>query len=889
MNERRKPARAGSEKDAGGGRRRPGPPWGLPRRHLALFCVLLSALAVSPARAQEQDEPAAEAVRPGFEYVIYVSREPESRRRFECKRVAPDTGFITDPDIAPYFPYRLARGRDHYAVIEPLESMTLYWLDAEQRYARWMVGAAGSLAECEQLLVKIEIRAREQARFSRRAAEHTPQWRKALEEATLGYIERLQPDASLEKLDVPKLWGELSERRRLLLEGPAQPAQEPAEPSDRALPGGAEPGEPPDELAPEPPQEAQATREPPIEPAGEVDLPDVEWLIAEAAPNDNGTHVALRWPIMIETEPVEEKPADKPEEHEEPAPRKPNKLLSEAERDELRGLEERLKALRPAYTYATYIAEAKAKQEEFRQDIAQSRNDYLAKAAAFFTIVTAFKAEVGTQVGPLVGLEAQEVTPRSLAERMEGLEGMLDEAQRRARSAGATAGDFDDFDRLRYARQLARHYLEMEEKRVSLALIEQDLLWNLSEALKGAQLPEGDAPQAQAGEPDTEALRAALAAHLEAGSSLDADDSPEASAAWEGAGQALGQATGAWQAAKAAQMRARLTGLALQEPAEPHFRREMTRLDVLSAGAAERLKDIKRDHQGRPYFFAIGTAPEGQEPPEPLEWSNAAGAGPAVYDAAKTTNMLFALLFCGAVLFMIHHVRRHPDVFVRRIPGLEAVDEAIGRATEMGKPAVFVHGLTGVSDIAVLASVSILGRMARRIADYESDLLVVNNDPIVYSLSYEVVQEGYMEAGRPDAFKPDNIFMVASRQFPYVAAVAGIMSRRRPAANFFMGYFYAESLILAEAGAATGAIQIAGTDSFTQLPFFVTTCDYTLMGEELYAASAYLSREPRVLATLKAQDLGKLVLMAVLTLGILLGTVGWPILQTIFAAYEKGW
>jgi len=218
---------------------------------------------------------------------------------------------------------------------------------------------------------------------------------------------------------------------------------------------------------------------------------------------------------------------------------------------------------------------------------------------------------------------------------------------------------------------------------------------------------------------------------------------------------------------------------------------------------------------------------------------------------------------------------------------MDAVDEAIGRATEMGRPALFVHGLTGVSDVAVLASISILARIARQIARYDSKLLVVNNDPIVFSLSQEVVQEGYLEAGRPDAFNPDNVFMVASQQFPYVAAVAGIMAREQPAANFFMGYFFAESLILAEEGAATGAIQIAATDSFTQLPFFITTCDYTLMGEELYAASAYLSREPRMLGTLKAQDFGKVVLASALFLGSVLSNFGIDTIKILFTAYEK--
>jgi hypothetical protein len=112
--------------------------------------------------------------------------------------------------------------------------------------------------------------------------------------------------------------------------------------------------------------------------------------------------------------------------------------------------------------------------------------------------------------------------------------------------------------------------------------------------------------------------------------------------------------------------------------------------------------------------------------------------------------------------------------------------------------------------------------------------------------------------------------------------VDGIMLRKKPAANFFMGYYFAEALLLTETGASTGAIQIAGTDADHQLPFFVTTCDYTLIGEELYAASAYLSREPVQVGTLRGQDIGKALILGVLGVGTILATLGvlfeaqWP-------------
>ncbi len=238
-----------------------------------------------------------------------------------------------------------------------------------------------------------------------------------------------------------------------------------------------------------------------------------------------------------------------------------------------------------------------------------------------------------------------------------------------------------------------------------------------------------------------------------------------------------------------------------------------------------------------------------------------------LFNTARINVLVAMLVFFALVIYFIETARSGRSLFVRRIAGLDAVEEAVGRATEMGKPIVYVPGLGGVSDIATIASINILGEVAKKTAQYDSALLVPNRDPIVYTVVREVVKEAYTKAGRPDAFRSDNIFFLTSEQFAYAAAVDGLMVREKPATNFFLGTFWAESLILAETGATTGAIQIAGTDSVFQLPFFITACDYTLIGEELYAASAYLSREPLLLGSLKGQDYGKVLILTVITLG----------------------
>lgn len=247
----------------------------------------------------------------------------------------------------------------------------------------------------------------------------------------------------------------------------------------------------------------------------------------------------------------------------------------------------------------------------------------------------------------------------------------------------------------------------------------------------------------------------------------------------------------------------------------------------------------------------------------------------------KLNHLIGVLIICLALGYFIYAARRR-KLFLRRIAGLNALDEAVGRATEMGKPVLYVSGLADVNDIQTLASLSILGHVARKTAEYETPILVPTSRAVVMSTAQEVVKEAYTAAGRPDAYSAENVMYISDDQFGWAAGIDGIMLREKPAANFYMGCFYAESLILAETGNATGAIQIAGTAMPAQLPFFVAACDYTLIGEELYAASAYLSNDPLQVGSLRGQDVGKAIVMACLFLGPILLSLGFHFVKDLF-------
>ena len=244
--------------------------------------------------------------------------------------------------------------------------------------------------------------------------------------------------------------------------------------------------------------------------------------------------------------------------------------------------------------------------------------------------------------------------------------------------------------------------------------------------------------------------------------------------------------------------------------------------------------------------------------------SNTARSFPQFFHTGRTNVLLSMVVFTCLLIYFIIQTKKGKKFLIRKIPGLEAVDDAVGRATEMGKPILYIPGLGDIDWTATIASMNILGEVAKKIALYDTPLIVCNRWSVVYTVSKEVVKEAFITEGRPDKFQEDYVRYLTEAQFGFAAAVNGIMLRERPATNFFIGRFWAESLIIAETGAQTGAIQIAGSDSVLQLPFFVAACDYTLICEELYAASAYLSHEPLLMSSLKAQDYGKIIVLVIL-------------------------
>ena len=243
---------------------------------------------------------------------------------------------------------------------------------------------------------------------------------------------------------------------------------------------------------------------------------------------------------------------------------------------------------------------------------------------------------------------------------------------------------------------------------------------------------------------------------------------------------------------------------------------------------------------------------------------------PDLYIDERGLLFFLILLFGGILQYSTRHAIRGGDIFLRTIPGVKAVEEAVGRSTEMGKPVLYVPGIQDMDQVETVAGVVILGHVSKMTARYETPLNVPVARSIVLKAAQEACKESYLIEGKSDIYNENMVHYLTDDQFAYAAGVNGIMNREKPAACLYMGKFYAESLLLAETGNSIGAIQIAGTASQSQIPFFVTACDYTLIGEEFFAASAYLSQKPELLGIVKGQDYIKLCIIIMIIGGVLL-------------------
>ena len=240
---------------------------------------------------------------------------------------------------------------------------------------------------------------------------------------------------------------------------------------------------------------------------------------------------------------------------------------------------------------------------------------------------------------------------------------------------------------------------------------------------------------------------------------------------------------------------------------------------------------------------------------------------------------ILMLLFAAAVFVCLWRARRGRVPYIRRIPGIASLEEAMGRATELGRPVFFALGHSGLQAIQTHASLAILAHVARMAARLRTPFITLVSQQDVYPVAEETVRQAYTAEGAPDQFHAqDQVRFLSGNTAIFAMGTGRLIEESKAGCALFFGEFDFSSLLMAEPGARAGVMQIAGDPSLYQIPFFVCTCDYTIIGEEYYAAGAYLSPDPQTRATLASQDIIKAVFAGMIILGTILYQFhgSWP-------------
>ncbi|MDH5492455.1 MAG: hypothetical protein OEY14_10925 [Myxococcales bacterium] len=269
-----------------------------------------------------------------------------------------------------------------------------------------------------------------------------------------------------------------------------------------------------------------------------------------------------------------------------------------------------------------------------------------------------------------------------------------------------------------------------------------------------------------------------------------------------------------------------------------------------------------------PWYYRVYAVPRlGEASYEPWLVGTEARAEPL---DPRRLPLLLLLACIGAALLLSSLLRRTP-IRANAPAAIAAIEPILERASRSGRALLYVPGIEALRSLQTLASLLILGRVARRLDALGGRLDVPTALPLVAEVAA-------VAAGRipgPADRDRDPAAWLASDQFAFGVAAMARIERSGPGAALYLGRFYAESLLLAETGCAQGLPQIGGSADPSQLPYFWLTCDEVLIGDDLHAAAVLLDPTPTGLASLRAGDWLKLGLALLILLGALAGFF-WP-------------
>jgi len=236
-------------------------------------------------------------------------------------------------------------------------------------------------------------------------------------------------------------------------------------------------------------------------------------------------------------------------------------------------------------------------------------------------------------------------------------------------------------------------------------------------------------------------------------------------------------------------------------------------------------------------------------------------------------GLLFILLCLGLILFYFFSDGNRPKINLRNIQAFRHVRREVDLAVEAGKRIHISLGRGSITDLqggAAFIGLTILDRSARAASNSDRPPMTTSGDGVLTILSQDTLQSTYRSLGTEQRYDPTNARMTGLSPLAYAAGAMPTIHDEYVSANFFTGHLGTEIALLTEAGERSRSLTVAGSDSIHAQAVLYVTSDEPLLGEELYAAGAYLGAGPAHLASLRTQDILRWVLIGAIVIGAIL-------------------
>ena len=245
-------------------------------------------------------------------------------------------------------------------------------------------------------------------------------------------------------------------------------------------------------------------------------------------------------------------------------------------------------------------------------------------------------------------------------------------------------------------------------------------------------------------------------------------------------------------------------------------------------------------------------------------------------------------LLAGVFALTMYYMSGGRKPYIRRVAGLDAIEDAVGRSTEMGKPVVASYGWAfGSFDYWTVAGLRILSHVAKLCASTNTRMIVPTGGStgsfIVRPVAVEIVKNAWAAEGRPEGFNENDMPFLSGSQFAMGSGYAGILLTERPGSMILAGSSAADAMMIAETSNQVGAITITSPTYIGNVAALACASDYVMIGEEAIAAGSYLSQDPAQLASIRTQDIYKFIGIGLIILGWILSMMNNTIIQDILA------